>query len=269
MEEQRCALGETEVSYRVLRSPRWKSLRLIVSAEEGVVFKAPLDLDEQVMRRVLQERAPWVLRRMREAGLGEPGAGSLEFVGGESHRYLGGQYRLYMIEQAGARGPLVEIAGGFLRVSLPPGLAPARRAVIVRGALERWFRARAEERIPERVALYAARAGIVAPPVRICRYDKRWGGCDARGRVYFNWQLVMAPLMLIDYVVAHELCHLRHPNHSPAFWRLLGVLLPDFRERRERLRVFGAEIQSRWRAPWIDPTPPADADPSPPPGKSR
>ena len=69
--------------------------------------------------------------------------------------------------------------------------------------------------------------------------QKRWASCDKDGNLRFNWRVIMAPMVLVDYIVAHELCHLRHLDHSPAYWRMLRSVMPDFERRRERLRVNG------------------------------
>jgi len=109
----------------------------------------------------------------------------------------------------------------------------------VRRAVTAWYRKQAGRRLPERVEQFAARAGIECPPVLIRDQQKRWGSCSSKGELRFNWRIIMAPMSLVDYVVAHEVCHLKVRDHSPAFWKLLGTILPDYETRRERLRVKG------------------------------
>ena len=70
-------------------------------------------------------------------------------------------------------------------------------------------------------------------------YKSRWGSCHSDGRVYFNWRIIVAPHSIVDYVVAHELCHLVHHDHSKKFWKLLGTIIPDYAERKEWLKVNG------------------------------
>lgn len=72
--------------------------------------------------------------------------------------------------------------------------------------------------------------------------DKRWGSCDTAGNLRFNWRIVQAPMALVDYVVAHEIVHLRHPEHTKAFWSSLGVLIPDYEKRRASLRQLGPRL---------------------------
>jgi predicted metal-dependent hydrolase len=80
------------------------------------------------------------------------------------------------------------------------------------------------------------------PPVLVREQEKRWGSCNSKGELRFNWRVMMAPMSLVDYVVAHEVCHLVVRDHSTRFWKLLGTILPDFEERRARLRVDGVKF---------------------------
>ena len=102
-----------------------------------------------------------------------------------------------------------------------------------------WYRRRATEVLKERIAYYAPLVGVAAPPITIKDMHSRWGSCSAKGRVNLYWGLVALPLELADYVVVHELAHLLELNHSPAFWRGVERVLPDYRERRKRLRSEG------------------------------
>ena len=102
-----------------------------------------------------------------------------------------------------------------------------------------WYRRRAAEVLKERIAHWAPLVGVAVPPVTIKDMHSRWGSCSAKGRVNLYWGLVALPLELADYVVVHELAHLLELNHSPAFWRGVERVLPDYRERRKRLRSEG------------------------------
>jgi len=104
---------------------------------------------------------------------------------------------------------------------------------------ERWYRLRARELLTARVLHFAGTMGIAAPRLRITGAVRRWGSCSATGTVCFAWRLIMAPADVIDYVVVHELCHLRAMNHSPDFWAAVASVMPDYTERRKWLRDNG------------------------------
>ena len=105
----------------------------------------------------------------------------------------------------------------------------------------------AEESIPERVRYYAERIGVDYGRIRIRNQQTRWGSCTAAGNLSFNCLLMLCPLEVLDYVVVHELCHRREMNHSPHFWALVEEELPDYRERRDWLRVNGAKLIGRMK----------------------
>jgi len=125
------------------------------------------------------------------------------------------------------------------RLSVPEGLAgDARRAALER-AVTRWYQARATERLTARVNRWAAIAGYAPTATLVRSQRQRWGSCGADGTLRFNWRIIMAPPALIDYVVVHELVHLRTRNHSAEFWAGVRDLLPDYRLRRALLREVG------------------------------
>jgi predicted metal-dependent hydrolase len=111
-----------------------------------------------------------------------------------------------------------------------------------RDRLVAWFRERAAIRVPARVAAWSARLGLHPSAVLIREPKKRWGSADAMGNIRFNWRIIQTPTRLIDYVVAHELVHLVHPDHTRDFWATLGRAMPDYEARREALRRIGREV---------------------------
>jgi hypothetical protein len=94
----------------------------------------------------------------------------------------------------------------------------------------------------ERLALHAPRLGVAVPPLRLSSARTRWGSCNQRGGISLNWRLVFMPLAVVDYVVAHELAHLKEMNHGPRFWSVVEQLCPDWRALRSELRRHGREI---------------------------
>jgi predicted metal-dependent hydrolase len=107
-------------------------------------------------------------------------------------------------------------------------------------ALTAWYKDHAGQKLSDRAGMYADRVGVSYRAVKVKDMKSQWGSCTKTGDIHFNWRIVMAPTSIVDYVVVHELCHREHRDHSRPFWRLLGRRLPDYRERKEWLRVKGA-----------------------------
>ncbi|MCB9778540.1 MAG: M48 family metallopeptidase [Alphaproteobacteria bacterium] len=237
------AFGNTLLRYSIERSRRRRTVSVVVDPVEGILVKAPEELPVEDIEAVVARKGAWIVQRMagyREAESARP---PREFVGGETHVLQGRQYRLRLVEAASRRRATARVEGRFIVVDVPSSGDAAGRPGIVRDALVDLYRGIAAERLPERVGVFADKLGLPSPPVLIRDQQKRWGSCTRSGELRFNWRIIMGPMSLVDYVAAHEVCHLRIADHSPGFWRTLGNLMPDYEERRERLRIEGPRFQ--------------------------
>ncbi len=130
-------------------------------------------------------------------------------------------------------------SGGWLHVPAPEEL---RQTDYVRSARVSWFRRHAAERLPERVKARRAGAGVPMPRVVIADQQKRWGSCDRSGAIRLNWRTIQAPMRLVDYVVVHELLHLRYRGYGRGYWQAVGRVMPDYERRREDLKQCGVSL---------------------------
>lgn len=117
------------------------------------------------------------------------------------------------------------------------------RATAVAGSLRAWYLARAHHKLPERLAHWAPLVGVPLPQLLVRGQQKRWGSCDPGGTLRLNWKILQAPVRLVDYVVAHELVHLVHKDHTMAFWNRLGQTMPDYDRRKDELRRVGPRLE--------------------------
>lgn len=187
----------------------------------------------------MRKKAPWVLRK--QAGYRELGGSPIvrEFVSGETFHYLGRPYRLKVTPDADTVVTRIVARGSQLLAPVPTDVDAAIRRASVRSGLRLWYRERAKAHFPARAKAMASLLGIPTPTVHIVDQSKRWGSCDARGRIRLNWRLIMAPMSLVDYVIAHEACHVLEHNHSHRFWRSLETIMPDYETRVHQLDRLG------------------------------
>ena len=229
--------GETRLSYTIRRSGRRKkTVAVTVDPSGDVLLVAPEHFSASRLDAVVRRKAPWIVRRLRHVQSHGLPPSPREFVSGESVQYLGRHYRLKVHPKATGEAKL---RGGWLHVPAPRG---GERTAHVRGALVSWFRRHAAERLPERVEAWRPRAGVAMPHVVIADQQKRWGSCDRNGTIRLNWRIIQASMRLVDYVVVHELVHLRHRGHGRAYWQDLGRVMPDYERRREDLRRWGVGL---------------------------
>lgn len=199
--------------------------RVEVVAPEG----RPLD---EVLGRV-RRRAAWIVRQLDAFDRLHPLPTPRRYVGGETHLYLGRQYRLRFQTPEGKE--CVKLQGKYLHVHA----ADRDDAERVKGLLEGWYREHARAVFDRRLdACHAAAVGVLGierPVFQLRKMTRRWGSCTQAGNVLLNPDLVKAPLACIDYVLTHEMCHLKLLNHGPDFYRLLARCMPDWQRRKERL----------------------------------
>ncbi|MCK6580015.1 MAG: M48 family metallopeptidase [Anaerolineae bacterium] len=230
---RRLRYGSTIIDYELIFARR-KTLGIQVFPDSRVVVRAPLGADEAAVVEMLRQRAAWIIQHQRRFAEAPPVQPPLPRrpVGGAVYRFLGEPLRLKVIPSAVER---VTLEGETLTAAVPDPEDDAR----VGDLLDQWFRRQAEQVFVERLTVIQPRAaalGIPAPERLTVRDMKtRWGSCSARRRVTLNLRLIHVAPHLIDYVIAHELCHLKVLNHSAAFYALQARLMPDWRERRAEL----------------------------------
>ncbi len=205
-------------------------LSVSVEPDLSVSVVAPVSAElEKVDQRVLA-RVGWIVRQQRQFEKYHPLPVPRRYVSGETHCYLGRQYRLRV--RRGAE--LVKLSGGFLWVTTPRRMSRNR----IEALLKAWYRHRAEQVVPRRLVAVLRQApwlGRPEPLVRLREMTRRWGSCGAKGTVSLNVELIKAPVSCLDYVLVHELCHRIEMNHSRRFYRLLRRAMPEWERARERL----------------------------------
>lgn len=229
--------GNTEIQYNLIYAER-KTLGITVHPDDlRVIVKAPEGTPlEHVEDRVLK-RASWILKQQKELERYLPHLPPRQYVSGETHRYLGRQHRLKVIESENGTVGSVTRDGSFIYVQVQDKADTER----VRELLDAWYQDHARRIFQERLeACYpkVAHIGVPYPDIIVRAMSTRWGSCSPNGRITLNVKLVKVPKSYIDYVIFHELCHLAEPNHTPRFHRLLNRVLPDWRRRRENLNLF-------------------------------
>ena len=183
----------------------------------------------------MRRRAGWIIRHDGAATAGSP---PRRFVSGESLPYLGRSVRLTVHPTDDAR-VAVRFHHWEFDVDVPRSLQGEERLEKVRAAFEAWYRDRASIKLPPRVERIASHLGVQPKAVLIRDQRRRWASCAPDGTLRFNWRAVMAPPALLDYVIAHELAHLRVRGHTPEYWAVVAQAVPDYRIRRARLREVG------------------------------
>jgi hypothetical protein len=225
----------SELPYRVRRSDRARRARIVVGAD-GVEVVVPRRVPLRQVVPFVEAKRPWIertLRRQREAAADAP---RIRLEPGGELPYLGERLALDVRREPGRRRAHVARDGDRLVVRLPAGGD-------LRAAVEAWYRRRARAEVVRRLDAACARAGRRYSKLTIRGQRTRWASCSSSGAMSFNWRLLLAPAEVLDYVVEHEVAHLDHHDHSPAFWALVAERCPGWREREDWLRRCGPALR--------------------------
>ncbi len=221
------------LNLEIRRSERRKTAAVEVYPAGRVVLTVPVDFPEIRIKELLVRKQRWIAEKLREVSDIPAPRVKREFVSGESFPLLGKEYRLKVIHSNSAQ---VVLKDERLVVSVPVGLDSSESAEVVKVQLTAWYQEQAFKKFRERVAYFKRKLHVEPSKISIRHYQSRWGTCKPGGELVFNWNLIMAPQFVFDYVVVHELCHLEIPDHSPAFWKLIATVLPKYENGKLWLR---------------------------------
>ena len=220
------------IPYHLERRAR-KTVGLQIN-HDGLVVHAPTRLSQKELERMLLSKADWILKKLKaqqenqlEKFIWEDGA-SLLLLGNPIELSI----RLDSVSRA------LEYEPGRISVALP---TPNNQTSIARKVLQ-WYKKQALTDFTRRIALLAAKLGVETPPLFLSNARSRWGSCNSRGEVRLNWRLLQAPPHIINYVVAHELAHLKEMNHSTQFWATVERIYPDYKTAEKELKAWSARL---------------------------
>lgn len=209
---------------RIIRSDRRRTVSLQILPDASIVISVPASLSDTKIKHILKEREEWIKKHLQIIHARKPHQQEQK----NEYLYLGKGYELMMRSN---QKEVVELSDKFY--------VATKNTSLINKFMESWYKIHARKIIGERVKLYAKHAGITYASVGITAAETRWGSCSHEKNLNFNWKLVMAPLPVIDYVIAHELAHTIEMNHSDKFWKTVGKIYPIYREYRTWLKRHG------------------------------
>ncbi len=229
---RRIALGNGTLDY-VFRRARRKTIGLSITAG-GLTVAAPRWVGMGQIEAAIREREAWVLQKLADMQRHQASIPKVRWEDGGEVPYRGAPIVIRVATARGVRASRTQFDDErrTLTVSLPPGPTPSQ----IKDRVEAWLQSEARALFRERLAFYEARLGVTHRVLRLSSAKTRWGSCSADGRILLNWRLIHFPLSSIDYVVAHELAHLKEMNHGPRFWATVASLLPDYETARAQVK---------------------------------
>lgn len=229
--------NDRDIFFEIVHRPAvTRRIHLEINKRGDLQVVAPRRMSGRSVRTALQRKAHRVASFLADARSRLQDLPALNYSSGEEHPFMGERYPLEILQRPGQRAK-VELSGGQIQVA-----AAAVDQDRIRKLLLNWYRQQAQSHFAARLAVFSHAAPWVNGPVptmRLRRMKRTWGSCSSKGVITFNPHLVKAPPECIDYVVAHEICHLREHNHGRAFYALQEQLYPGWREAKKRLGAQG------------------------------
>ena len=207
------------------------NFKITVHPNLDVLVSVPIGVASKEVHSRIKGKAAWIYRQLRYFEQYLPRESEKRYLSGETFRYLGRQYRLKVLS---AQRDEVKLIGRFIHV----WVRDPDSTKSVKHLLDRWYSKRAKIIYANRLRGFVGnndRFGVSQPVVRVRQMKGRWGSCSGSNLILLNTELLKAPPYCIDYVIAHELCHLKYRDHGPKFQRMLSRMMPDWRRRKERL----------------------------------
>lgn len=226
------AYGDERIPYEVKFDPSRKTrIAIHVDPDGSVIVDAPCDQPDEMIQKAVHKRSRWIMDHVAEARDRFSHVRPKAYVSGEEVLYLGRRYMLKVVQDDAATGT-ARLRGNRLEVS-----TKSTDAGKVRGIVRAWYRLRARDYFAKLIDKQSAALPWIAqaPPFRMLEMTRQWGSCSPQGQVILNPHLIKAPRACIEYVIIHELAHLKHHDHSPEFFDLVGRHVPGWEKPKKLL----------------------------------
>ena len=223
---------EGPIDFLLIRSKR-RTMTITIDEKAQIKVSVPFHLPTPRINQFIKEKAAWILRKVEEIKKRLADLEQKAFVHNQEFLFLGRKYKLDIIEDH-VSPSTIHFNGQTWLIKIASSLNTHQKEVVIKKKLMNWYRNQAKEILGGRL-LHFARLMQVEPQKISIRTQRRiWGSCHPHKQaIYLNWQIVMAPLEVIDYVIVHELAHLTHANHSKRFWQRVQKFMPDFKTRKK------------------------------------
>jgi predicted metal-dependent hydrolase len=220
------------VEYSIIYSAR-KTISIIVERDRSVIVKAPVNTSKELIENEVNKRKFLLFQKINHPQKYSIPRDRKEFVSGESLLYLGKHYKLEVVDDL--------IDGVEFDSKFTISKDNQKQAIQI---LKSWYIKQSKEKLIPKVKQFAQHLGVNYNKISILELKYRWGSCTPKDNINFNWRIIKAPVYVIDYIIVHELAHLLESNHTPDFWNIVSVQLPNFEKAKDWLKINGKFLET-------------------------
>ncbi|HHP5603568.1 TPA: M48 family metallopeptidase [Bacillus paranthracis] len=231
--------GTTAIEYNIEYADDKKDVSIIVEWMEDIRLIVPTGITNEQVEEIIRKKAPIIFQKIKEVNEIIDPPLPKEFVSGEKFSYLGRNYRLKVYREENLKKSQLNFVRGKFIASVPVGIDETEKRRQLLGLFKTWYLEHGIAKVESRLQLYCTKMGVSPNDVQLKEQRMRWGTCTPEGNIYLNWRIIMSPMSIVDYVLVHELAHLKYMNHSNDYWNFVRSILPDYEQRKEWLRVNG------------------------------
>jgi len=233
-------IGEAKIFYEMRPSSKAKQIRITI-IKDKVRVSFPRETNEEKVKGFVEEKKAWILKILDANKLSEVKNPQKNYQAGEVCLYQGRSYMLQTKVYQGSK-PCLKLIDNVIWVYLPENIPENNWALLVKEELSKWYKNQAQQVYQEKLEQYSKVMGLKYNKLRIKNQATRWGSCSSKGNLNLNWRVIMASEDVIDYLIIHELAHLKFMNHSQQFWQLVAIFKPDYEVWKKWLKDNGRTL---------------------------
>lgn len=229
-------IENTIINYSINKKSNIKNITIKVKYPNTVTIVSPKSVNDEFIHDLVESKSRWILNKLNEFKNKESENPPILLIDGDKIPYLGNYYTLNVYkEKSIIKCSLIFKEDKFI-AKVPYNISSNDQYIKLRELLVNWYLTEGGKLIKERISIYSKKLNLYPESITLKEQKTSWGTCSSIGNIYINWKILLAPLDIIDYVLVHELCHLKHMNHSKEYWALVGTIFPDYKEKRNYLK---------------------------------
>lgn len=225
----------SDITYKIIRRNR-KTISIKITDKAEVIVTSPFYVSEETIDIIVKKKEKWIMNRIKRLSKCEYSYKDRSFNDGEKFLYLGRYLELKIFNARDDRC-ITKIQNNKIQVYI--NFHILNKEEVIKESILNFYKDKAKDMLKERTAFYSGLIGVIPKRIFIKAQKTIWGSCSCRGNINYNYRLIMAPINIIDYIVVHELCHILHMNHSKDYWNTVKNVMPDYKDRREWLKING------------------------------
>ena len=229
-------IEDTIINYSINKKSNLKNITIKIKYPDIVTVSSPKSVNDEYIHDLVLSKGKWILKKLTEFKIKETENPPILLIDGDLIPYLGNYYRLNVHKETNTiKCSLIFEKDKFI-AKVPYNISSDKQYIELKKLLVNWYLTKGRKLIKERLSIYSKKLNLYPESITLKEQKTSWGTCSSKGNIYINWKILLAPLDIIDYVLVHELCHLKHMNHSKEYWQLVSTIFPNYKEKRNYLK---------------------------------